>query len=243
MEYDDGPAFPDPTGASMALIDPALDNNVGANWCTSSTPYGDGDLGTPGAANDCVVEVPELVINEIIQNPAAVSDTNGEWLELFNPTADAIDIDGFTLRDDGTDSHVIDNGGPLVIAAGGYLVLGRDDDFATNGGVIVDYQYSRLLPRQRRRRGRPARHLAQRGRPGELRRRRRASPIRPARRWRWPTRRSTTTSAPTGAKPARLSATATSAPRARPTTVNAVTRSRRFTTCKATVPLARWSGI
>jgi hypothetical protein len=53
VEYDGGPTFPDPTGASMALSDPALDNNIGANWCTSSTPFGDGDLGTPGATNDC----------------------------------------------------------------------------------------------------------------------------------------------------------------------------------------------
>jgi len=142
VEWDNGVTFPDPDGASMALIGPALDNNVGANWCTSSTVFGSGDLGTPGAANDCVGAAPEIVINEIIQNPAAVSDTNGEWLELFNPTVDAIDINGFTLRDDGSDSHVIDNGGPLVIAAGGYLVLGRDDTFAANGGVVVDYQYS-----------------------------------------------------------------------------------------------------
>jgi predicted extracellular nuclease len=51
VAYDGGPTFPDPTGAAMALADPALDNNVGANWCTASTPYGDGDLGTPGTPN------------------------------------------------------------------------------------------------------------------------------------------------------------------------------------------------
>ena len=32
VEWDGGPGFPDPNGASMSLIDPALDNNVGANW-------------------------------------------------------------------------------------------------------------------------------------------------------------------------------------------------------------------
>ena len=58
VEYDGGAVFPDPTGASMALIDPALDNNVGANWCTASTPYGDGDFGTPGVENDCSVPPP-----------------------------------------------------------------------------------------------------------------------------------------------------------------------------------------
>ena len=53
VEYDGGPQFPDPTGASMALIDPALDNNLGENWCESTMTFGAGDSGTPGAANDC----------------------------------------------------------------------------------------------------------------------------------------------------------------------------------------------
>ena len=118
VEYDGGATFPDPNGASMSLIDPALDNNVGANWCEASTPFGDGDLGTPGGANDCVT-APVVVINEIMNNPSAVSDSNGEWFEIFNPTAAAIDIDGWTIRDNGSDSFVIDNGGPLLVPAGG----------------------------------------------------------------------------------------------------------------------------
>lgn len=51
VEWDGGPAFPDPSGASMALLDPGLDNNVGANWTVSTAVFGAGDLGTPGAAN------------------------------------------------------------------------------------------------------------------------------------------------------------------------------------------------
>jgi hypothetical protein len=54
VEYDNGTTFPDPTGASMVLQDPALDNNAGANWCESTTAYGDGDRGTPGSVNDCL---------------------------------------------------------------------------------------------------------------------------------------------------------------------------------------------
>src|SRR5690606_4945346 len=48
-----GPGFPDPDGASMALIAPELDNNIAENWCESTTPFGAGDLGTPGNANNC----------------------------------------------------------------------------------------------------------------------------------------------------------------------------------------------
>jgi predicted extracellular nuclease len=141
VEYDGGPIFPDPTGASMSLVDPALDNNVGANWCTASTPFGDGDLGTPGAANDCMAPIVEVVINEIMQNPNAVSDSDGEWFELYNPTDSDIDINGWTIRDNDYDSHMIANGGPLIIPAGGFLVLGNNGDPGTNGGVSVDYVY------------------------------------------------------------------------------------------------------
>ncbi|MDP3882701.1 MAG: VWA domain-containing protein [Candidatus Staskawiczbacteria bacterium] len=52
VDYDGGPLFPDPSGASMVLNSPSSDNNVGENWCTSTTPYGAGDLGTPGTLND-----------------------------------------------------------------------------------------------------------------------------------------------------------------------------------------------
>ncbi|MFQ6674826.1 MAG: lamin tail domain-containing protein [Fidelibacterota bacterium] len=51
VEYDGGGEFPSPEGASMALVDVTLDNNVGENWTVSTRPYGDGDLGTPGESN------------------------------------------------------------------------------------------------------------------------------------------------------------------------------------------------
>ena len=82
-----------------------------------------------------------VVINEILQNPAAVADSNGEWFELTNTTDAAIDINGWTIRDDGSDSHVINNGGPLEIPAGGFVVLGINPDTGVNGGVTLDYSY------------------------------------------------------------------------------------------------------
>jgi predicted extracellular nuclease len=83
----------------------------------------------------------DVVINEIMQNPSAVSDSAGEWFELFNATGSDIDINGWTIEDNDFDSHVIANGGPLIIPAGGFLVLGNNGNPATNGGVTVDYAY------------------------------------------------------------------------------------------------------
>jgi hypothetical protein len=143
VEWDNGATFPDPNGASMSLRNPALDNNVGANWCTATTPFGDGDLGTPGMANQC--PGPGVVINEIMQNPSAVSDGSGEWFEVHNPTANPVDINGWTIQDNDFDTFVINNGGALSIPAGGFLVLGNNSDSGTNGGVAVDYQYSGMF--------------------------------------------------------------------------------------------------
>ncbi len=83
----------------------------------------------------------QVVINEILQNPSAVSDGSGEWFELTNTTGSAIDIDGWTIKDNGSDSHLINNGGPLNIPAGGYLVLGNNTNSVTNGGATVNYSY------------------------------------------------------------------------------------------------------
>ena len=51
--------------------------------------------------------IPEIVINEIMQNPAAVGDGSGEWVELYNDGPAPVDINGWTIRDDGADSGVI----------------------------------------------------------------------------------------------------------------------------------------
>ncbi len=85
----------------------------------------------------------KIVVTEIMANPSAVSDTAGEWLELYN--ADSVDVDlaGWTLRDDDYNSHRIQ--GPLVIAPGAYAVLGRNSDDTVNGGVTIDYQYASFL--------------------------------------------------------------------------------------------------
>ena len=87
----------------------------------------------------------DIVITEIMQNPSAVSDTNGEYFEIFNPTDDPIDINGWLIKDNGTDAHTISNGGPLLVPSGGYLVLARNSDENTNGGLSIDYQYSSVV--------------------------------------------------------------------------------------------------
>lgn len=82
----------------------------------------------------------DIIITEIMQNPSAVSDANGEWFEIYNPTPSAIDLNGWTIRDDGTDIHII--GGPLIIPINDFLVLGINDTSNVNGNYSTDYRYS-----------------------------------------------------------------------------------------------------
>ncbi len=83
----------------------------------------------------------EVIITEIAVHTCCVEDNNGEWFELWNSTDSDIDINGWRIRDNGSNLHVINNGGPLIIPAKGFLVLGREADPAINGGYTCDYKY------------------------------------------------------------------------------------------------------
>ncbi len=84
----------------------------------------------------------DLIISEVMANPDAVSDANGEWFELYNLTGNSLNLNGLVLSDNGTDYHEI---GDLVIEPFGYLVLGRNSDSNTNGNYIADYEYSSFI--------------------------------------------------------------------------------------------------
>jgi hypothetical protein len=81
-----------------------------------------------------------LVINEIMQNPSAVSDANGEWFEIFNFSPDTINLSGFTIKDNGSNTHTISSS--VTILPYFYAVLAKNADINTNGGLSVDYEYS-----------------------------------------------------------------------------------------------------
>lgn len=84
----------------------------------------------------------DIIITEIMQNPKAVSDTKGEWIELYNTSSTVIDLNNCVLRDDGANSHTIINDGGLLIEPGEYIVLGKNNILSENGNVEIDYEYS-----------------------------------------------------------------------------------------------------
>ena len=87
------------------------------------------------------VEPGDLVFSEMMVNPSAVEDEQGEWVELYNTSGAGIDVAGYTFRDDDVDAWVLE--GPLVVEAYGYVVLCADVDPNANGGVPCDGWFNR----------------------------------------------------------------------------------------------------
>lgn len=79
-----------------------------------------------------------IVITEVMPNPAAVADNLGEWFEIYNAGASAVDMTGWQITDtEGTHTLV----SPATINAGQYFVFCTNGDSATNGGVPENYVY------------------------------------------------------------------------------------------------------
>ena len=64
----------------------------------------------------------DLIFSEIMSNPSG-SETTGEWVEVYNTTGSAIDIEGWQLRSNSGQSHTTANGSALNVPALGFLVM------------------------------------------------------------------------------------------------------------------------
>ncbi len=120
---------------------PAADTTLGQQWTCEVTAT-DGEASSPPtqAVTEVLPSPGDVVITEYMPRPDVVADASGEWVEVYNASGATIDLIGFELHDDGADSHVIPIS--VVVPAAARVVLGRDGDFTTNGGVLVAYEYS-----------------------------------------------------------------------------------------------------
>lgn len=147
-------------GMDGAQAPDAMANDEVARWCAASQEFAPGLLGSPGASNQVCAGAPgdvppdpdaceeggavraivapavgDLVITELMPNPEAVPDAQGEWLELY--VARDVDLNGLTLGADAGDAGDIVIAGTACVraAAGSHLVLAASMDPATNGGL------------------------------------------------------------------------------------------------------------
>ena len=131
----------------ISISGPQSIGNEPSGWCESATRFGRGDRGTPGAPTICLVtSTPDrIVITEVHRDPAAVADSLGEWIEVYNADDHPVNLNGWTIRDDDWDEWVISHTGSLVVKPGEYLVLGKLADSSRNGGAPVEVSFGHEL--------------------------------------------------------------------------------------------------
>jgi Secretion system C-terminal sorting domain/Lamin Tail Domain len=85
--------------------------------------------------------VGDIIITEIMQNPAAVADNMGEYFEVYNTTGAPIDMQGWDIVDLTNSGENFTIASSLIVPSMGYAVFGVNGVTGTNGGVTVDYVY------------------------------------------------------------------------------------------------------
>lgn len=76
----------------------------------------------------------QLVITELMRDPQALNDADGEWIEVWNPSQVGWNLAGCELRDEGSNRHVF---GDFPIDAETSVVLAR----SASPGFTPDYVY------------------------------------------------------------------------------------------------------
>lgn len=95
------------------------------------------------SCQNAVSETGDLVITEVMGDPGAVEDYQGEWFEVYNPGSSAIDLQGWTIRG-GSDeeSHRIEES--VEVGAESRIWMATSDDPAGDGSLTPDYVYSNV---------------------------------------------------------------------------------------------------
>ncbi|WPB76219.1 lamin tail domain-containing protein [Archangium violaceum] len=143
------------------LVPDAVDNDEAGRWCDAPASSSDGGTrASPGAANPPCAEaatdggVPagsclssrtgvvrslsrprpgDLVITEIMADPKAVADAQGEWVEVY--ALRDVDLNGVTLANEGSGRALLGDSRCLELKAGTHGVLARSADPSLNGGL------------------------------------------------------------------------------------------------------------
>lgn len=168
----DGAAYPAASsGVAKQLDEPAAAsaNDVETGFCDAPAPFApNGELGSPSAANParnacaCVDPatsqlrftvdpvVSQLVVSEVMANPALVGDAAGEWFEIYNSGTTGFDLNALDVENaNGAASRT-----PLIavsqqcvtVPAAGYRLAARGATSGTNGGLpTVDVTFSTTL--------------------------------------------------------------------------------------------------
>lgn len=123
----DGTADVTPTATTVYTL--TATNTIGSTPATATVTV------TPLVAGD-------LVISEIMMNPATVADTTGEWFEIYNPGSMEVNLNGLTIGT-GSATDTIDS--DVLVPAGTYALLALSSTTTENDNLPTpDFVYAGL---------------------------------------------------------------------------------------------------
>ena len=96
-----------------------------------------------GTSGEGAYAYEDLLITEVMCNPDALPDSDGEWFEVYNASDEAIQMQNLILGRDETNRHTITE--DIQLQPGEFLVLERGDS-ATLAPVSYAYGGDILLP-------------------------------------------------------------------------------------------------
>ena len=96
------------------------------------------DATSSGVASVTDLVAGDLIISEVMYNPSAVSDSMGEWMEIYVQYQGTVNLGGLVICDNQGCTSIA---GSLEVANGDYVVVGNNGDSATNGGATLHYDY------------------------------------------------------------------------------------------------------
>lgn len=80
-------------------------------------------IAAPALMLAAAAQADTIAITEFQANPAVISDTLGEYIEIFNYGTSAVTMTGWSLTDEDSDSVSLPT---ITIASGAYVILARD---------------------------------------------------------------------------------------------------------------------
>jgi hypothetical protein len=123
--------------AGLAIGNYSGDVTVTSTGATDRLEAANGNV-NPAAA---CAPVGSIILTEIMQNPNTISDSDGEFFEVYNTTGSPIDMNGWLISDISNPSENFTVTSSVIVPANGYAVFGSNGDTGVNGGITLDYDY------------------------------------------------------------------------------------------------------